>query len=46
MLEKGGDLRDVDTDYRTGMPEVRVYPDRDKAYGRGVSVQSIGTGGS
>ncbi len=43
LLEKGGDLRDVDTDYRTGMPEVRVYPDRDKAYARGVSVQSIGT---
>ncbi len=33
----------MDTDYRTGMPEVRVYPDRDKAYARGVSVQSIGT---
>jgi HAE1 family hydrophobic/amphiphilic exporter-1 len=43
LLEKGGDLRDVDTDYRTGMPEVRVYPARDKAYARGVSVQSIGT---
>ncbi|HXS99191.1 MAG TPA: efflux RND transporter permease subunit [Elusimicrobiota bacterium] len=43
LLEQNKDLRDVDTDYRTGMPEVRVYPDRDKAYARGVSVQSIGT---
>ncbi len=26
LLEKSGDLRDVDTDYRTGMPEVRGVP--------------------
>ncbi|MBI5631259.1 MAG: efflux RND transporter permease subunit [Elusimicrobia bacterium] len=42
-LEEGGELIDVDTDYKTGMPEVRVYPDRAKAYARGVSVSSIGT---
>jgi HAE1 family hydrophobic/amphiphilic exporter-1 len=42
-LEKTGDLQDVDTDYKSGMPEVRVYPDRQKAYARGVSIQSIGT---
>ncbi len=42
-LEKTGELLDVDTDYKSGMPEVRVYPDRAKAYARGVSIQSIGT---
>ena len=33
---------DVDTDYLTGVPEVRVRPDRIKAAERGVSVESIG----
>ncbi len=42
-LEKTGDLLDVDTDYKSGMPEVRIYPDRAKAYQRGVSIASIGT---
>jgi HAE1 family hydrophobic/amphiphilic exporter-1 len=42
-LEKSGEVIDVDTDYRTGMPEVRVYPDRAAAYAHGVSVASIGT---
>lgn len=32
---------DVDTDYLTGMPEVRIYPDRDKAFERGVSVGDL-----
>ncbi|MBI4116003.1 MAG: efflux RND transporter permease subunit [Candidatus Omnitrophica bacterium] len=34
-------LQDVDTDYLTGMSELRVYPDRDRAFDRGVSVGSI-----
>jgi len=42
-LEKSGEVIDVDTDYRTGMPEVRVFPDRAAAYARGVSIASIGT---
>ncbi|MFA5139221.1 MAG: efflux RND transporter permease subunit [Elusimicrobiota bacterium] len=42
-LERTGLLADLDTDYRAGMPEVRIYPDREKAYARGVSVGSIGT---
>ncbi len=42
-LEKTGELLDVDTDYKSGMPEVRIYPDRAKAYARGVSMQAIGT---
>ncbi|MDP3542779.1 MAG: efflux RND transporter permease subunit [Elusimicrobiota bacterium] len=41
-LEKTGDLTDVDTDYKTGMPEIRVHPNRAKAYARGVSIESIG----
>ncbi len=32
---------DVDSDYQEGMPEVRVFPARDKAFARGVSVESI-----
>lgn len=32
---------DVDTDYLAGMPEVRVFPDRAKAFDRGVSVGAI-----
>ncbi len=39
---KTSDLfQDVDTDYLSGMPEVRVYPDRDKAFDRGVSIGVI-----
>lgn len=34
-------FQDVDTDYLEGMPEVRIYPDRDKAFARGVSVKAI-----
>ncbi|MBI1910121.1 MAG: efflux RND transporter permease subunit [Deltaproteobacteria bacterium] len=32
---------DVDTDYQTDMPEVRIIPDREKAAARGVSVRNI-----
>lgn len=32
---------DVDTDYLAGMPEVKVYPDREKAFVRGASVGAI-----
>ncbi len=42
-LEDSKMLIDADTDYKTGMPEIRVYPDRAKAYARGVSMQTIGT---
>jgi HAE1 family hydrophobic/amphiphilic exporter-1 len=42
-LEATGLMVDIDTDYRTGMPEVRIFPDRAKAYARGVSVESVGT---
>ena len=33
---------DVDTDYLSRVPEVRVTPDRQKAAGRGVSITTIG----
>lgn len=42
-LERSGSVVDVDTDYKTGLPEIRVYPNREKAYARAVSIQSIGT---
>lgn len=33
---------DADTDYLEGIPEIKIYPDRDKAFERGVSVGTIG----
>lgn len=44
LMKKMGDsglMIDIDTDYRLGMPEVRVAPDREKANERGVTVASI-----
>jgi HAE1 family hydrophobic/amphiphilic exporter-1 len=32
----------VDTDYRTGQPEIQILPDREAAARRGVSMSSIG----
>ncbi len=40
-LKKSPLFADVDTDYQEGMPEVRVYPDRDKSFARGVSVGDV-----
>lgn len=40
-MKKSSSFADVDTDYLEGMPEVRIYPDRDKAFARGVSVSEI-----
>ena len=41
-MKKSSLFVDVDTDYQAGMPEVRIYPDRDKAFDRGVSVGALG----
>ncbi|MBI1975918.1 MAG: efflux RND transporter permease subunit [Candidatus Omnitrophica bacterium] len=41
-LEKTGLVADLDTDYKIGMPEIRVIPDRQKAMERGVSMEAIG----
>lgn len=40
-LSATGLVVDVDTDYRLGQPEVRVWPRRDEAAKRGVPVASI-----
>ena len=41
MEKEANYFTDVDTDYLTGMPEVRIIPDREKAAERGVSVEAI-----
>jgi HAE1 family hydrophobic/amphiphilic exporter-1 len=40
-MKQTGDFRDIDTDFRTGMPEVRIYPDRALATISGVTVDAI-----
>lgn len=40
-MTKNPYFQDVDTDYRAGLTEVRIYPDRDKAFDRAVSVETI-----
>ena len=40
-MNQTGDFRDIDTDFRTGMPEVRIYPDRELATESGVTVDTI-----
>ena len=40
-LKSEGLITDVDTDYRLGMPEVRVWPIRDEAARAGVDVNSL-----
>jgi len=40
-MKQTGDFRDIDTDFRTGMPEVRIYPDRALATVSGVTVDAI-----
>ena len=40
-LKATGKVVDVDTDYRLGQPEVRVWPLRDEAAKRGISVEAI-----
>jgi len=41
-LDETGLVVDTDNSYRTGMPELRIQPDREEASRRGVSMQSIG----
>jgi hydrophobe/amphiphile efflux-1 (HAE1) family protein len=41
-LEKTGLVVDLDTNYRAGMPELRIIPDRDAAAARGVTMDNIG----
>ncbi|MEI7851356.1 MAG: efflux RND transporter permease subunit [Kiritimatiellales bacterium] len=41
-LEQTGLVVDLDNNYRTGMPEVRIIPDRQAAAVRGVTMEDIG----
>ena len=40
-MKQTGDFQDIDTDFRVGMPEVRIYPDRELATQSGVTVDAI-----
>jgi multidrug efflux pump len=40
-MRNSGMMVDVDTDYRVGLPEVKVAPDRDKCLANGVDVQQV-----
>ena len=41
-LMKTGHVSDIDTDYKVGMPEIQVLPDRQKAADRGVPLVTVG----
>jgi hydrophobe/amphiphile efflux-1 (HAE1) family protein len=41
-LDATGLVKDLNTDYREGMPEIRVIPDRARASASGVTMESIG----
>lgn len=40
-MKKSGLFQDIDSNYRPGITEVRIYPDREKAYDYAVSINSI-----
>ncbi|TFE70826.1 efflux RND transporter permease subunit [Methylacidiphilum caldifontis] len=40
-LDKSGMYTDLDTDYREGMPEVQIIPDRDKCAQSNISMQQL-----
>ena len=40
-MKASGYMTDIDTDYQLGMPELQIYPDREKSASHGVSVLSI-----
>jgi HAE1 family hydrophobic/amphiphilic exporter-1 len=40
-MEESKLMSDIDTDYLTGMPEINIIPDREKAALRGVAVSAI-----
>ena len=42
-MKASGMYVDTDTDYKESVMEIQVFPDREKAKARGVSVQEIGT---
>ena len=42
-LASSGQVVDLDMDYRIGMPELRIVPDRARAADLGISVESVAT---
>ena len=42
-MDKSKQLTDIDSDYKEGLPEIKVIPDREKARLRGVSMADIGS---
>jgi HAE1 family hydrophobic/amphiphilic exporter-1 len=42
-MKSSGVFTDIDTDYKESVKEVQIFPNRDAAKVRGVSVQEIGT---
>ncbi|MCW8131825.1 MAG: efflux RND transporter permease subunit [Planctomycetota bacterium] len=42
-MRNSGLMVDVDTDYRVGMPEVQILPNRTKMLAHNVDVQAVGT---
>lgn len=40
-MKASGVMNDVDTDYLLGMPELQIYPDREKAAAHGVGILPI-----
>lgn len=41
-LQQSGLVVDIDSDYRVGMPELRIVPDRARASDLGVSIEDVG----
>ncbi|MCI0459386.1 MAG: efflux RND transporter permease subunit [Gemmataceae bacterium] len=42
-MEMSGAVQDIDTDYRPGMPEVRIYPNREKLAMVNMTMQHLAT---
>jgi hydrophobe/amphiphile efflux-1 (HAE1) family protein len=42
-LQASGTVVDLDTDYRLGQPELRIFPDRQRAADVGVSMADVGS---
>lgn len=42
-MRQSGIFVEIDTDYKESVMEIQIFPDREKAKTRGVSVQEIGT---
>ncbi len=43
QMNQSGFFKDVDSDYQLGQPEIQIFPLREEAARRGVSMQDLGT---